>query len=382
MCQQKGQLRVHNWIWQNVNWPKFTMDSERLLPHISSAVRAVSPLVMLSHELTPDKLVEFESKILLEETISTSLIEKIALDRDSVRSSIARHLGLPSAKQGDKRYEYFTTAYFESIRTAKEILTETQLKNWHAMLFIEKPVLRRVRIGDYREDKMNIVSGHFGRNEIVHFEAPCDTYACVQKEMQCFIEWLNNDHSDSSYIRAAIAKFWFVTIHPFDDGNGRLSRIIAERCLAEADNSSVRLYSISAEIEKNKGAYYDLLERCQKGSGDITDWIIWFLKRIEDAAKTSMARLNKVRFSTVFWDKYRHYAFNARQRKLLVQLLDTQDFEDGIARRKYKNLVATSDATAARDLQDLVAAGVLNLEGQGRSVKYFLNLQLAENSSN
>lgn len=362
-----------SWIWNNQTWPNFTIDSERILPHISNATRAVSPIIKLSHELDKDKLAEFESQIILEETISTSVIEKEVLDRDSVRSSIARHLGLPNAKPGDKRYETFTKVYFESIRSAHQRLTETQLKKWHSMLFIEKPIIKPIRIGDYRNESMQIVSGHFGRNEVVHFEALCDNYDCVKKEMRLFFEWLSNKNIEASYIQAAIAKFWFVTIHPFDDGNGRLSRIIAERCLAEADNTNIRLYSISSEIEKHKSEYYDLLEACQKGNGNITNWVIWFLNRIEDAAKNSMIRLDKIRQSTIFWDNYRHHAFNERQRKLLIRLLETQDFSEGIAKRKYKNLVNTSDATAARDLQDLVSRGVLATEGKGRSVKYLLN---------
>ena len=226
---------------------------------LTSAIRVVSPLVKLANELEPAKLNEFESQIVLDETLSTSKIEKEYLDRDSVRSSIANHLGIPNAKPGDKRYKSFTEIYFESIRTAQQKFTETQLKKWHKMLFIENPVLRSVTIGDYRDDEMSVVSGHYGRKEHIHFTAPCSNRKCVQKEMNMFLDWLNQENTDTSYIRAAIAKFWFVTIHPFDDGNGRLSRIVAERCLAEADKTNVRLYSISTEIEKKKSEYYNLL---------------------------------------------------------------------------------------------------------------------------
>jgi Fic family protein len=149
----------------------------------------------------------------------------------------------------DKCYESFTEVYFESIRTANEPLTAKQLKKWHRMLFIDKPVLKAIKIGSYRAEEMSLVSGHFGRNETLHFKAPCNSQACVNTYMNAFLEWLNNKQGFTDYLRAAFAKFWFVTIHPFDDGNGRLSRIIAERCLAEGDDSEVRLCSLSSEIE-------------------------------------------------------------------------------------------------------------------------------------
>lgn len=363
-----------HWIWESEDWPNFFINHELVMPHLLNTVRTVAPLVALSKELSPDKLAEFESQVLLDETLSTSSIEREYLDSESVRSSIARHLGLPVVKTDDKRYESFTEAYFESIRTANESLTAKQLKKWHGMLFMDKPVLKTITIGDYRAEEMSVVSGHFGRNETIHFKAPCSSKACVQTYMYTFLEWLNNKQGFSDYIRAAVAKFWFVTIHPFDDGNGRLSRIIAERCLAEADHTDVRLYSLSSEIENRKSEYYDILEKSQKGSGDLTDWTIWFLHCVQAAAKTSLKRLEKVRAATQFWDKYRQYSFNDRQRKLLVRLLETSDFDEGIAKRKYKNLVSTSDATAARDLSELVSVGVLHTEGKGRSVKYFLVL--------
>lgn len=363
---------AQKWVWQTEIWPKFLVDHQLIAPNLFNAVQAVSPLIALAKELTPDKLAQFEGKILLDETLSTSSIEQEFLDRDSVRSSIARHLGLPNAKSGDKRYEAFTEVFFDSIRTSDQPLTEAQLMKWHQMLFIEKPVLKPITIGNYRDDEISVVSGHFGRKEVMHYQAPCNNRNCVQTYMDAFFDWLNHDKDATNYLKAAIAKFWFVTIHPFDDGNGRLSRIIAERCLAEADKTDVRLYSISTEIEKNKADYYDLLEKCQKGDGDITEWVIWFLNRVQAAAENSMVLLHKVRQSTRFWDKHRETQFNERQFKLLVRLLETQDFEDGIARRKYKNLVSTSDVTAARDLAELVSLGVLKSEGKGRSVKYFL----------
>mgnify|MGYP005848905629 CR=1 FL=1 len=340
------------WVWQQANWPNWSFDQTQVTPCLLGAVRAVSPLITLANQLSPEKRLAFESQVLLDETLSTSQIEQQVLDRDSVRSSIARHLGLPNAKLVEKR--------------------------WQAQLFIETPRLKEITLGDYRDEAMTVVSGHFGRKDVVHFQAPCEHRACVEAYMEQFIDWFNQDQADADYpvydyLKAAIAKFWFVTIHPFDDGNGRLSRILAERCLAQADDTDIRLYSISSEMARQKSDYYHLLEKMQKGEGDLTEWILWFLNCVRAAAQTSLNRLEKVGYATQFWDQHRAKSFNERQRKLLLRFLETDDFDDGIAKRKYKNLVATSDATAARDLTELVELGVLQIQGKGRSVKYFLS---------
>lgn len=236
-------------------------------------------------------------------------------------------------------------------------------------------MLNTILIGEYRDETMQIISDAFGKQK-VHFEAPSNSQVCVTQEMNNFLSWLNITHAEkytSVYIKAAIAKFWFVTIHPFDDGNGRLSRIIAERCLAYSEKSGVRLYSISNEIEKNRDDYCALLEKCQKGSClDLTEWINWFLQQITSAANTSMLRLNKIRLTTLFWDKNRDVLFNARQTKLITRLLETDDFEQGISRGKYKSLAHTTDITAARDLKDLVDKHILLPVGEGRARKYVI----------
>jgi Fic family protein len=368
---------AQKWIWQQANWPNWSFDQAQVMPCLLSTVRSVAPLIALANQLSAEKRLVFESQVLLDEALSTSLIEQQVLDRDSVRSSIARHLGLPNAKPTDKRYEAFTQVFLEAVRNADQPLDHAQLQHWQAQLFIEVPRLKEVTLGDYRDEAMAVVSGHFGRKEVVHFQAPCEQRACVEAYMDEFLVWLNQEQSDTDYpvydyLKAAIAKFWFVTIHPFDDGNGRLSRILAERCLARADDTDIRLYSISSEMVRKKSDYYQVLEKTQKGEGDLTEWIVWFLNCVQAAAQTSLQRLEKVRYATQFWDQHRAHVFNERQRKLLARLLETDDFDDGIARRKYKNLVGTSDATAARDLTELVELEVLQAQGKGRSVKYYL----------
>jgi len=360
------------WIWQQNNWPHFEYDAEIVMLALSDAISHVSPLMLLANELDQDKKLALESKSLLDEALSSAKIEGEILDRDSVRSSIANRLGIGKVGKMSRNATAFIDVLLESVRSSSSVLTKQDLFKWHGMMFLDKPILDDLIIGDYRKSQMKVVSGRYGK-ERVHFEAPCVDYQCVDDEMNVFLNWLKSDNIESGYIKAAIAKFYFVTIHSFDDGNGRFSRMIAERCLADAENTNIRLYSLSTEMEKNKNEYYEVLERCQKGELDITQWIVWFLEQVKLAAQNSMDKLNKIRNTTLFWDQHRNISMNDRQRKLVVRLLETEDFADGISRKKYKNLVGTTDITAARDLIDLSNKGILVSSGGGRSTKYHID---------
>ena len=360
------------WIWQQTDWPNFEYQLEVILPELENLLRTIAPLELLASELGQDKQLNLESLILLDEALATAKIEGEILDRESVRSSIAKRLGIGDVKRTSRSAEAFVDVLFESVRSYTNPLSDNMLFQWHSNMFYEKPILNTMLIGEYRNEVMQMVSGAFGKQK-THFEAPCDNQQCVADEINHFLLWFNTDYDGSLYIKAAIAKFWFVTIHPFDDGNGRLSRVIAERCLASAADNGIRLYSISNEIEKNKNEYYALLENSQRGTSlDLTDWIIWFLKQITSAAETSMKRLDKIRLTTHFWDKNRDVSFNPRQTKLISRLLETDDFEQGISRRKYKSLAHTTDITAARDLKDLLDKNILQPIGEGRSRKYII----------
>ncbi|SFV52654.1 Fic family protein [hydrothermal vent metagenome] len=362
------------WIWQQDNWTDFKYNTDAILPILSDVMHSIAPLTLLANELEAEKKLQLESKLLLDEALASAKIEGEILNRDSVRSSIANKLGVGKIGQISKNESAFIDVLLESIRKSSYTLTKKNLCQWHNMMFLDKPILNDLIIGDYRNTKMQVISGRYGIKK-VHFEAPCDNYNCVEHEMNNFLKWLKTDNINNHYIKAAIAKFYFITIHPFDDGNGRFSRIIAERCLANAENTNIRLYSLSSEIEKNKKEYYNILEKCQKGNLDITEWIIWFLEQVKSAAQNAMHKLYKVRNSTLFWDKYRHIGMNERQRKLVIRLLETDDFKDGISRKKYTNLVKTTDITASRDLKDLTNKCVLLPTGAGRSVKYHLSLK-------
>lgn len=360
------------WIWQQNNWPNFKYNTETILPVLSDVMRCIAPLTLLANELDAEKKLQLESKLLLDEALSSAKIEGEILDRDSVRSSIANRLGVGKVGKISKNEEAFVTVLLKSIKNPSNPLTKDDLCKWHSMMFFDKPILDDLIIGNYRNTQMQVISGKYGIEQ-VHFEAPCLDFTCVENEMNDFLQWLQIDNIGNGYIKAAIAKFYFISIHPFDDGNGRFSRLIAERCLANAENTNVRLYSLSTEIEKNKSQYYNILEKCQKGDMDITQWIVWFLEQVKTAAQNAMHKLNKVRNTALFWDKYRNIGLNDRQRKLIIRLLETDDFEDGVSRKKYTNLVKTTDITASRDLKNLVDKGVLSPTGAGRSVKYYLS---------
>jgi len=372
-------MAQNKWIWQQQRWPQFEYQADQVLPELEELLRTVAPLELLASELDQDKQLNLESLVLLDEALATASIEGDILDRESVRSSIAKRLGIGNVKRTSRSAEAFVDVLLESVRDYKKPLSKTMLCRWHDTMFYEKPILNNMLIGQYRNETMQIISGAYGKQK-VHFQAPCDDQQSVENEMNQFLTWFNQTESSSTesiYIKAAIAKFWFVTIHPFDDGNGRLSRIIAERCLASAESNGIRLYSISNVIEQKRQEYYDLLEKMQRSTTlDLTEWVCWLLQQITSAAKASMKRLNKIRLTTVFWDKHRMLSFNARQTKLISRLLETDDFEQGISRGKYKRLAHTTDITAARDLKDLVDKNILSPVGEGRSRKYLLKEML------
>jgi len=361
------------WIWEQKDWPIFEYDLKKIMPYIEQTVRVVSPLVTLAKQLEQDKSLQFEAQVLLDEVLSTAKIEGETLDRESVRSSIVNRLGIGKVSRLSKSSQAFVDVLLESIRTSQQPLAECDLFKWHQMLFIEKPLLHDMKIGGYRNDSMQVVSGRYGKQQI-HFEAPCKHDACVKSEMVGLFHYINEVSEGSDYIKAAIAKFWFVTIHPFDDGNGRFSRIIAERLLAKSEATAVRFYSISAQIEKNRKGYYDILERTQKGDLELTEWIIWFLEQVQQAAESSWKTLQKIQLSAVFWERHQLVAFNERQRKILQRVLETDQFLEGVTRKKYKKLTQASEVTSARDLKDLVEKGVMKKIGLGRATKYVLVL--------
>ena len=367
-----------SYIWQSKNWPNFTYDNEKVIARLESCIQAVSPLKQLSNVLSHDQQLDWEAAILLDETLASGKIEGELYDRDSVRSSIVNKLGIRTGNKFKLKFNKKSDAIVElllsAIRSSDQPITHDVIKHWHQILFPVAPVVTPLTIGDYRNDTMRIISGQYGK-QVIHFEAPAKIKSEVEQEMDSFFHWLNTSTDESTFIRAAIAKFWFVTIHPFDDGNGRLSRIIAERCLAEAEDTNLRLFSLSSAFESHHGEYYEQLEnhqRYQSDNLDLTQWIIWFLSMVEIAAIDAKKEFERVMQTTTFWQKHQETIINLRQQKLIARLLETTDFSDGVSRKKYKALAKTTDVTAARDIADLVEKDILTPVGEGRSRRYLI----------
>lgn len=307
-----------------------------------------------------------------EELISSSEIEGVLLNPNSVRSSIARRLGIEDdgLLTEDHYVEGLVDVMLDAVRNCREPLTDERLFGWHAALFpLGRSGMHRITVADWRkgEEPMQVVSGALG-HEKVHYEAPASS--CVGAEMERLIGWCNNADL-SPFIKAAVAHLWFVSIHPFDDGNGRISRTLADMLLAQLDVESARYYSMSAEINRNKKAYYEILERTQKGDIDITEWILWFLDCLEKAITRAFAIVEQTLEKAEYWDKFRDIEINERQRKVINRLWD--GFEGKLTSSKWAKMCRCSQDTALRDINDLISKGMLRNSGEGgRSANYLL----------
>ncbi len=313
-------------------------------------------------------------RTLTEDVVKTSEIEGETLDPDQVRSSIARRLGMDvgGLRAPDRNVDGVVEMMLDASRNYQQPLTESRLFSWQAALFpTGRSGMNRINVGAWRDDStapMQVVSGPVGR-ERVHFAAPAA--ARLVDEMRGFLEWFNSDATTDAVLKAAQAHLWFVTIHPFDDGNGRIARAIADMALARSEESPQRFYSMSAQIRQERGDYYRILERTQQGSMDITPWVEWFLgcltRAIEGAHTTLAGVIGRARF----WEKLRDVPLNERQRLVLNRLLD--GFEGNLTTSKWAVLTKSSQDTALRDIQQLVDRGVLirNAAG-GRRTSYAL----------
>lgn len=307
-----------------------------------------------------------------EELISSSEIEGVSLNPNSVRSSIARRLGIEDdgLLVEDHYVEGLVDVMLDAVRNCREPLTDERMFDWHAALFpMGRSGMHRITVADWRkgEEPMQVVSGALG-HEKVHYEAPAS--ADVPAEMGRLIEWCNTADL-SPFIMAAVAHLWFVTVHPFDDGNGRISRTLADMFLARLDVDSARYYSMSAEINRNKKAYYEILERTQKGDLDITEWLLWFFDYLARAITRASCTIERTLQKTAYWDKFREVEINERQRKVINRLWD--GFEGKLTSSKWAKMCSCSQDTALRDINDLISKGMLRNSGEGgRSSNYLL----------
>ena len=360
------------YLWQNDRFPRFEWDAGALLLPLGEVHTLQGQLLGRMSALGFVGLAQ-QVEAVTQEIIGSSQIEGVTLNADSVRSSVARHLGLETAgnEQSDHYTEGVVNAMMQVTQAFAAPLTAERMFGWHAAFFPTgysdgyKITVANWRVGD---EPMQVVSGPMGK-EKVHFVAPSSDM--VPAMMEQFTAWCNTPKDTDPILRAAIAHLWFVTIHPFDDGNGRMARTITEMMLARADNSSRRFYSLSAEIMKQRKEYYNALEQAQKGSIDITLWLLWFVKTLHNALLFSLQATDRVLQKASFWSEHKETELNERQRKIINRLWD--GFEGKLTTQKYAKINHCSQDTALRDIQSLIEKGILRKTDEGgRSTNYEL----------
>ena len=365
------------YIHELTDWPRFTWDSKVIAPALS-AVRLRQGLLlgkMLGYGFRSQWTATL--KVLTEETIKSSAIEGVVLDPENVRSSLARRLGLDVGglkTHRDRNVDGVVEMMLDATQKFTTPLTRKRLFAWHADLF---PAVRRTgdefRVGAWRDDRqgpMQVVSGPIGRLK-VHYVAPAADR--LDNEIAAFLKWFESNEHEDPLLKAAVAHLWFVTIHPFEDGNGRIGRAITEMSLARSDGSAQRFYSMSSQILEQRKGYYEILEKTQAGSLDITQWLTWFLGCLDQAIGQSNRITDSALEKEVFWQRLtkEKISLNHRQKKVLNKLFG--EFEGKLTRDKWMKLTKTSSSTALRDIERLIALGVIEQEeAGGRSTSYRL----------
>lgn len=367
-------------IWQTKSWPDLKWDSAKLLKPLGNVRFSQGSLIAQIQELGFEIQQTARADVLVEEALKTSAIEGEKLDPDAVRSSVGRRLGLPDAglkAVRDPKVEGLVEILLDATIHYSKIMTPERIWGWHAALFpTGYSGMVKISVGQWRDDRkgpMQVISGPIGQ-EKVHFEAP--PAKKLDKEMQTFISWINTKDQLDGIIRAGLAHIWFVTIHPFDDGNGRIARTLTDMLLARDENNPKRFYSLSSQIMAERNDYYEILKATQAGTGDITEWLKWFLECMNRAILNSNTLLKKIMTKTRFWQEFAQVNLHERQTKVINRLLDAGagGFEGGLKNKKYIGIAHTSRATAQRELADLVNKGILiKMPGGGRSVSYDLD---------
>lgn len=364
---------TEQYIWQYKNWTNWAYDLAQLLPKLNQAHYQQGLLLGRLLDIGFDELAQINLQSLTHSIVKSSEIEGELLNPHSVRSSLARRLGVEigGLLPVDRAVEGVVEMTLDATTHFEKPLTLERLFVWHAALFpTGYSGMSKINVAALRDDKegaMQVISGGMGRQKI-HFEAP--PAAILPSEMTLFLDWVNGKDTLDPFIKAALAHLWFLTLHPFEDGNGRIARAIADFLLAKSENNALRFYSLSAQIQKVRSDYYDILENTQKGVNSITNWIAWFIENIIQAMQTAQKMLNQVLVKNRYWTKWNELDLNERQRKVLNLLLG--DFEGNLTNKKYTALTKVSRDTALRDLTDLVKKNILRIQGGGRSVNYMI----------
>lgn len=363
-----------NYNWQLPDWPKWHWEQTCILEKLTQVRyqqgRLLGKMSQLDFPLQQTAILA----TLTEDVLKTSEIEGERLNKEQVRSSIARRLGLDvgGLVLADRHVEGVVEMMLDATGQFETSLTEERLFAWHAALFpTGHSGMTKITVGAWRDDStgpMQVLSGPFGR-EKVHFQAP--PAALLTQQMQDFLSWFNAPIEMDNILKAAISHIWFISIHPFDDGNGRIARAISDLCLARSEQSSNRFYSMSSQIQKQRNAYYDILEKTQKASMEITEWMVWFLECLTQAIQGAESTLSAILFKARFWEQAKHLALNKRQKLVLNRVLD--GFEGKLTSSKWAKLAKCSPDTALRDINELIQHGLLKQTAAGgRSTSYTL----------
>ena len=362
------------YIWQYPEWPSFTWNDSRLISLLSEVRNLEGMIQGMMDGLGFNVQCMTALNVMTEDVLRSNEIEGVILNSDKVRSSIARHLGIDTAglPQPDHYTEGVVQIMMDAVTNCNKPLTPERLFNWHAALFpTGRSGMYPITVGAYRTggEPMQIVSGAMGK-EKVHYEAPPSDV--VPDMMTDFLTWINSDNTViDPVLKAAVAHLWFVAIHPFDDGNGRLTRTITDMQLAKADGFPLRFYSMSAEILREKKAYYEILEHTTSNSTDITEWLEWFLNTMKSSILRAEETVKRVVCKSSFWQRHREIPMNERQVRVVNMLWD--GFTGKLTSSKWAKITKTSQATALRDITDLIEKGILTAAADGgRSSNYLL----------
>jgi len=361
------------YIYQNADWHCFRWCGDKIQKLLLEIKKAQGFLLGKMDSLGFDVKNDASLQVLSENIIKSSEIEGQILDKQLVRSSVARHLGInikeniPFSKDIDGVVEMM----LDATQNYPKEMTKDRLFGWHAALFpTGYSGMCKINTGKYRDDKhgpMQVVSGYVG-NEKVHYAAP--NAETLESEMNDFINYINSEKETDYLIQAAIVHLWFVILHPFDDGNGRIARALTDMLLSRSDESKFRFYSMSSQIQKNRKSYYDILEKTQKGTMDVTNWLVWFLENLLLAIQSSSELTKNVLKKAEFWHKNANIVFNERQIKVLNRFMD--NFEGNLTTAKWAKICSCSQDSANLDINDLIAKKILKKLGKGRSTHYAL----------
>lgn len=363
---------MHKYIYESANWPHFIWGKEAISSKLAEVNKKAGYLFGRLHDLGLDTQLRAMTQMVTDSVVDSYGIEGILIDPAQVRSSVARRLGVDIQSQTEPSHyiDGIVEMMLDATTNYRTPLTEDRLLSWHHALFpAGRSGMQGLNVGCYRTSGMDVVSGMLGREKI-HYHAP--EASAIPSMMSEYLDWLNNN-TPKDYVHSAIAHLYFISIHPFDDGNGRIARAISDMTLSQADDSPMRYFSMSSQVNREKKRYYDILERTQRGDGDLTEWIAWYLECLGRAIDNSDNTISMVIRKAIFWQHHAGEILSERQRDVLNFYLD--GYEGKFTVKNYAKQAEVSDDTAARDIKDLIAKGILSAKDETkRNVEYEISI--------